>query len=196
MRAVHPSARNSESTGPEGAGHSSAPSHRRPVWLVGRSQCLLIGHCDELRDTARTMSQEDVETAKSGYALLNDAYRSGDARGLRTFLEEFWDPDVVLVPAGLLPESESVRGWDGALQFLTGQMQAFEDGSMWLEPLEYIDAGDRLAVPYRFGGRARHTGIDVEFFFVHVFTQRRGKVVRLDVYQSKEEALEDAGLQE
>jgi ketosteroid isomerase-like protein len=140
------------------------------------------------------MSQQDVETAKRGYALVNAAYRSGDAHELRAFMEVFWDPDVVLVPAGLLPESQSARGWDGVLQFMMGQMQAFEPGSMWLEPLEYIDAGDRVVVPYRFGGRARHTGIDVEFCFVHVFTQRRGKTVRVDVYQSKNEALEDVGL--
>jgi ketosteroid isomerase-like protein len=67
---------------------------------------------------------------------------------------------------------------------------------MWLEPLEFIDAGDRLVVPYRFGGKARHTGIEVEFSFVHVFTQRRGKAVRVDVYETKEQAFEDVGLSE
>jgi hypothetical protein len=51
-----------------------------------------------------------------------------------------------------------------------------------------------MVVPYRFGGRAEHTGIEVEFEFVHVFTQRRGKTVRLDVYPTKQEALADVGL--
>jgi ketosteroid isomerase-like protein len=67
---------------------------------------------------------------------------------------------------------------------------------MWMEPLEYIDAGDRMVVPYRFGGRARHTGIDVEFAFVHVHTRRRGKTVRVDTYETKEEAFEDLALSE
>jgi ketosteroid isomerase-like protein len=87
-----------------------------------------------------------------------------------------------------------VHGWDGVLAFMANQMPAFEEGSMWIEPLEYIDAGDRLIVPYRFGGRAHHTGIDMEFSFVHVFTQRRGKTVRVDVYETKDEAMSDIRL--
>jgi ketosteroid isomerase-like protein len=137
------------------------------------------------------MSELDVENARRGYAVLNQAYQSGNPGDFRPFLEEFWDPEVVFVPAGVLPESASVRGWDGVLQLMSGQMEAFEKGSMWMEPLEYIEAGDRLIVPYRFGGRAQHTGIEVELDFVHVFTQRRGKTVRVDVYRTKEEALED-----
>lgn len=76
------------------------------------------------------MAQQDVEIARKGYALLNEAYRSGDVRDLRAFLEEFWDPDVVLVPAGLLPESQTVRGWDGVLQFMTGQAGSRSNTSM------------------------------------------------------------------
>jgi ketosteroid isomerase-like protein len=143
------------------------------------------------------MSKLDVENARRGYAVLNEAYRRGDVSHFRPYIEEMWDRDVVFVPAGILPDSTgSWKGWDGVLQFIAQQMQAFEAGSMWMEPLEYIDAGDRLVVPYRFGGRATHTGIEVEFAFVHVFTQRRGKTVRVDVYETKEEALEDIGLKE
>jgi ketosteroid isomerase-like protein len=143
------------------------------------------------------MSKEDVENAQRGYAVLNDAYRRGDVDHFRSILEELWDPEVVFAAAGVLPDSSTiVHGWDGVLGFISRQMQAFEDGSMWMEPLEYIDAGDRLVVPYRFGGRARHTGIPVDFSFVHVFTRRRGKTVRVDVYETKEEALEELGLSE
>ena len=143
------------------------------------------------------MSQRDIENARRGYAVLNEACRSGDVDRFRPILEELWDPDVVFAAAGVLPDSStSAHGWDGVLAFISGQMQAFEEGSMWIEPLEYIDAGDRLVVPYRFGGRARHTGIEVEFSFVHVFTRRRGKTVRVDVYETKEQALEDIGLSE
>jgi ketosteroid isomerase-like protein len=140
------------------------------------------------------MAQPDIENARRGYEMLNRAYQSGNPEDFRPFLEEFWDPEVVFVPAGFFPESASVQGWNGIIQFMSVQMQAFETGSMWMEPLEFIDAGDRLVVPYRFGGRAPHTGIEVEFEFVHVFTQRRGKTVRVDVYPTKEEALEDVGL--
>jgi len=54
------------------------------------------------------------------------------------------------------------------IDFIAGQMQAFEPGSMFIEPLEFIEVGSTLVVPYRFGGRASHSGIAVEFSFVHV----------------------------
>ena len=73
-------------------------------------------------------------------------------------------------------------------------MQAFEQ--RWIEPEEFIDSGDVLVVPVRFGGRARHTGIEVEFSYVHVITIQNGRTVRVDVYESKAQALEAVGLRE
>ena len=144
------------------------------------------------------MSQEMVETARRGYAHLNRAYRSGDVNDFLPWLKEQFDPGVVFVPAGVLPESRPVKGWDGMLRYTAEQMKAFEDGSMWLEPIEYIDSEDDawLAVLYRFGGTARHTGIAVEFEFVHVFTLRDGMTVRVNVYETREQALEAVGLRE
>jgi ketosteroid isomerase-like protein len=49
-------------------------------------------------------------------------------------------------------------------------------------------------VPLRFGGTARHTGIDATFSVVHVLTIRDHKIARLDMYQSRDEALKAVGL--
>jgi hypothetical protein len=141
------------------------------------------------------VSQEDIENAKRGVVVLNEAYRSNDVTRLRPFIEALWDPEVLLVPTGIFPDSEIHRGWTGVLEFVAEQMEAFEDGSMWFEALEFIDAGGALLIPYRFGGRARHTEIDVEFSYSWLATIRRGKVVRVDIYETKEEALQDLGLQ-
>jgi ketosteroid isomerase-like protein len=142
------------------------------------------------------MSQENIEIARRGYATLNDAYRTGDPNVFLPVLEENWDPDVVFEPAGVLPDStrHPYHGWNSILQFIGNQMEAFSEG--WLEPTEFIDRGDQLIVPYRFGGRARHTGLDVEFSFVHLITLRDGKVTRLEVHRTKAEAMDAAGLQE
>jgi ketosteroid isomerase-like protein len=85
-------------------------------------------------------------------------------------------------------------GRSGLLEFIERQMQAFEVGTMWMKPLEYIDVGDRLVVPYRWGGRARHTGIEMEFTFAHVITMRNGRMMRMEAYASKSEALEAVGV--
>jgi ketosteroid isomerase-like protein len=79
------------------------------------------------------------------------------------------------------------------LDFMAEQMKAFADGSMSMTALDFIEAGDRLVVPYRFGGRARYTGLDVEFQFVHVYTMRDGLLTRLEVHPDMAAALEASG---
>ena len=140
------------------------------------------------------MSQENVELVKRGYAVLNDAYRTGDLLALGQFTEQTFDPNVVFKPSGLLPESAEVVGHDGAMQFVAAQMEAFE--TMLLEPRKFTDVGTRLVVPVRLGGLARHTGIEVAFEAVHVWTFHDEKVLRLDMYMSEAEALEAVGLSE
>jgi ketosteroid isomerase-like protein len=138
------------------------------------------------------MSEENVERARRGYAAFNDAYRTGD---FLPVIEEYFDPDVVLKPAGILPEGATeIRGLGGLLDFTKRQAEAFEDLS--LTPERFIAAGDRVIAPLKLGGRARFTGLPVEFSIVHMATYREGKVLRIDVYASLAEALEAAGLSE
>jgi ketosteroid isomerase-like protein len=133
------------------------------------------------------VSESDVENAQRGYALLNDAYRSGDIDDLRPFAAELWDPGMVLrLPGGILGGGEEWHGVDGMLQFIAHQMEAFRE--MWVEPQEYRDRGEVLIVPVRFGGQARHTGIEVEFTSVHLIRMKDGKVVRFEAFESLEEA--------
>jgi ketosteroid isomerase-like protein len=137
------------------------------------------------------VSQENVELARRGYAGLNAFYKGGD---FLPAIRETCDPEVVLKPSGLFPEAGEMRGHEGMLLFAERQAEAFEE--MWIEPQEFIDAGDRVVVPLRFGGRARHTGIEAEFSVVHVWTVRNAKAIRIDMYRSKAEALDVAGRRE
>ena len=142
------------------------------------------------------MSEENLEVARRNYATLNEAYRAGDPSIFRPILEEYFDQDVVFEPGGVFPDSarHAYQGWDGLLALIGNQMVAFSEG--WVEAMEFIDRGDYLIVPYRMGGRARHTGLPVEFSFVHLFTIQEGKVTRVAVHRTKAEALEAAGLSE
>ena len=90
------------------------------------------------------MAEEDIENARHAYAALNEAYRTGDPARFLPVLERSWAPDAVFTPAGILPESAPVQGWDGVLGFIAEQMKAFKHGTMWIEPLEYIDGDDVL----------------------------------------------------
>lgn len=137
------------------------------------------------------MSRENVDLVRRNYARLEKTYRIGeiDPRDL----EQMWHPDCVVKPAGVLPETQEMRGRDGVVQIVMAPLQAFDQ--MRIEPQDFIDAGDKVVVPFRFGGRGRHTGIDVEFYVVHVWTVRDGKVARLDMYATEAEALAAAGVQ-
>ena len=141
------------------------------------------------------MSQENVEWARQGYAVVNDAYGTDDLTALKRYLEENLTPDFVLRTAGSWPEHGEWHGVEGLLQFRANQMDALAD--MSIEPEEFIEAGDDvLVVVIRLSGRAKHTGIEAEFPAVHVWTLRDGKATRLETYQDREAALEAVGLSE
>jgi ketosteroid isomerase-like protein len=137
------------------------------------------------------MSQENVEIVRRNYGRINDAYKTGD---YLQPMEEICQPDVVLRTSGMFPESGDYRGYEGLREFTRNQAEAFDE--MWIHPDEFLDADDQVVVPVSFGGTARHTGIEATFSIVHVWTIRDGKVCRLDMYRSREEALDAVGLAE
>ena len=137
------------------------------------------------------MSQENVEIVKRTYDGINHAYETGE---YLQPIEELCHPDVVLRTSGMFPESGEYYGYAGLREFTTNQAEAFEQ--MSVQCAEFIDAGDRIVVPVRFGGKARHTGISATFTVAHAWTIRDGKVAAIDMYQQRSEALQAVGLEE
>jgi ketosteroid isomerase-like protein len=137
------------------------------------------------------MSQENIEMVRAAYAALADALRTGEYADT---LDAFCAPDVVFVPAGILPETSEMHGYEGLQQFAATQAEAFDDYSV--EPKAFVAAGDKTVVPLRFGGRAAHTGLATYFDVVHVCTTQDGKLTRVDVYATEAEALKAVGLEE
>ena len=138
------------------------------------------------------MSRENVDFVRRGYAALNEMLSRAEVD--HSAIEEMWLSDCVLKPAGILPESAEMHGHEGIARFIRNQMEAFDE--LQVEPLEFLDAGERVVVPIRFGGKARYTGMDVAFDVVHVATVSKGKVARVEMFREKAEALEAVGLQE
>jgi ketosteroid isomerase-like protein len=136
------------------------------------------------------MAGDDVELVRRGLEAINRmlARREVD----RALIHELWTEDCVLRPSGILPESAEMHGPDGIVRFIENQMEAFDP--LEAEALEFIDAGEKVVVPLRFGGRARYTGMDVQFSVVHVVSVRGGKLARTDMYRERAEALAAARL--
>jgi len=61
---------------------------------------------------------------------------------------------------------------------------------------EWIDAGDDVIALLRVTVRGRKSGVPVEHHEAHVWTVRNGKLWRLRIYETREEALKAVGLEE
>jgi ketosteroid isomerase-like protein len=140
------------------------------------------GSSDPARDTARAMSQENVEIVRRAW----DAYARGD---LGEFVEVIHD-EVAVERVHPLPGPPSYEG-------PTGMRQALETGFMEAEVIqadEFTGTGDLVMVGIRRRGQ-RKAGKPVEedrLWGVHKL--RDGVIVQLDLYADRDQALDESGL--
>ena len=83
---------------------------------------------------------------------------------------------------------------DGLVRYLREWLEPF--GEYHVKWLDYIEVGDWVVVPTRQWGVGNASGARAELELVHAYKLRDGQIVRLDQYDTVEEALEAAGLSE
>jgi uncharacterized protein len=133
------------------------------------------------------MSQENVEIVKEFTRL----FENGDRDAWR----DYFDPDVIWdTSADTMPSAGIYRGHEGVERFFREWLGAWSDYTF--EAREYIDAGDSVVIVFRQGGVGRGSGVRTEREFFAVYDLHVSKVVRYRQYESREEALEAAGLSE
>jgi ketosteroid isomerase-like protein len=132
------------------------------------------------------MSEENVELVRRGWEDLE--------RGDIAAAFKFVHPEVVSYTAPPLPDPAEYHGLDGMLEWLGNWIEGFDDYVQHAE--EYIEAGDHVIARVHQRGTGTESGVPVEgeFWFLHRL--RNGKLVRMGVHVSKQQALEAAGLQE
>lgn len=140
----------------------------------------------EARDTARAMSEENVEILRRGF----EAFGRGDIEAVL----EIQTPDVDWHPAiAPILGVEAVRGKEALRQFLTRDLfEGFDE--FRAEPLSFEDFGDTVLVMTRYTGRGTRAGIEVDQTFASTYTLRDGLTVSMRDYPTRAEALEAAGL--
>ena len=140
------------------------------------------------RDTARAMSQENVEIVRRVYAAA--------ARRDAETVFNLYAPDVELDDTRLNMVTGGVyHGHDGLRSFFRQWHEAWEN--VQYDYKELIDAGDdRVVSVVTRHGRGKASGVEVEMPAALVWTIRDGKVVRVVWFQTPEEALEAVGLSE
>jgi ketosteroid isomerase-like protein len=100
------------------------------------------------------------------------------------------DPDIVWNPV----EESSAQGHDAVRASTARWKSEWDDYE--LTPEEFADAGDHVVATVRFRARGRGSGIEVDARLYDVFTLRHGKIVRMDQFTERSEALEAVGLLE
>jgi ketosteroid isomerase-like protein len=133
------------------------------------------------------MSQENVEFVRNFFAMIDRS----DA--------EAWDllpPDFVIDLSRRLLDPVKLRGPDEMRAFYS-DMDATWAGGASLGIEELIDAGDKVLVLIRFGGRGKLSGAAVEALVWNLWTFRDGEPVEWIYFgEDRSEALEAAGLSE
>jgi ketosteroid isomerase-like protein len=136
------------------------------------------------RDTARALSEENVEKLRRAY----EAFSRGDF----DVAIEIAHPEIEFLRAG---NQSAVRG---AVAFRAWmEPDALED--MRMEPLEFRIHGNKVLVHQRTQARGAESGIELELIAWAVWTlDENGLATRLEGFQDHErnEALEAAGLSE
>jgi uncharacterized protein len=133
------------------------------------------------------MSQENVEIVKRFTRMFE--------RGDREEWRKYFDRDVVWdTSASEMPAAGVYRGHEGVERWFRDWLETWADYE--IENRDYIDAGDAVVVVFRQSGTGRGSGVRTERDFFVVYDLRASKVVRFRLYESRDEALEAAGLSE
>jgi ketosteroid isomerase-like protein len=109
---------------------------------------------------------------------------------------ERWDPEIEWDTthfAGWV-ENEIYRGRGEVRRFLDEWLGSWDSYEAGVE--EIVEAGDQVVVFWWQRMTGRRSGVPVELNSAQVCTLRDGRVIRIDNYTDRDEALKAAGLRE
>ncbi|MGZ5312988.1 MAG: nuclear transport factor 2 family protein, partial [Solirubrobacterales bacterium] len=126
------------------------------------------------------MSQENVEVVRAGFAAHN--------RGDLDALVEIYDPEAVFETLLL-----GTHHGKEAIRRLYEENQTNQSGYT-VDPVELIDAGDKVITVVQVGGAGPVSEIALEDQIAFIHTFKNGLVVREQAFRNRDEALDAAGL--
>lgn len=100
------------------------------------------------------------------------------------------DPEIIWNPI----EEPPTQGHDAVRANLARWEGEWDDYEVI--PEEFLDLGDRVVVTVRLRGRGHGSGVEIDALFCKIYTPRDGKIIRMDEFTDRAEALEAAGPQE
>jgi ketosteroid isomerase-like protein len=135
------------------------------------------------------MSQENVEIVRGVF----DAFRRRDNESIfRAYHPNIeWDMRRYSV---WVEDQRVFHGHDGIREFFRGWLQAFEDYEGEIHDL--VDVGDKVVFTAVDRARGKQSGVKVDRRHAQVWTMREGKVMRIQCFDDRAQALEALGLSE
>ena len=131
------------------------------------------------------MSQQNVE-------IVREAWEASERHDNEAVFA-FYDADVEI--QGFHGLGVGVyRGLGGVREFWRDWSTSWSASGSEVE--EWIDAGDDVIAVMHMWGRGKRSGAPVEAHQSHVWTVRAGKLFRLRVFDTRDEALKAVGLEE
>ena len=131
------------------------------------------------------MSGETAAVVRAGFG----AWNAGDMDALR----EIFDPGVTWRPPEGWPEPGPFVGREAVMRWFEQLREAYDDYVTELIG-DLIEATDRVVVSQVWHGAGRGPEADIES--TGVFTVRNGRVIDVEQFWDRAEALEAAGLSE
>ena len=125
--------------------------------------------------------------------MVRKAYEAFAKGDLTAVLQQL-DPAVVSYTASPLPDPVELRGHDGFRQWVENWTGAFDEFVIEVE--EYIDAGDGVVVRARQQATGLTSGVPVEQMFWLLHLLGDGKIIRIGIHATEDQALAAAGLSE
>lgn len=132
------------------------------------------------------MSQVNVEAVRGVYARWSDGdFQAG---------VDLFDPLALFVlPAGF-PEAGTYLGVQEIVEYTRGFLEPWT--RITIEAEDITDTGESVVVTVRQRGIGSASGAATEFRYHQVWSFRGRKVIRLENFRERSEALEAAGLSE
>jgi ketosteroid isomerase-like protein len=133
------------------------------------------------------MSQENVEIVRRGFA----SWERGE---LGEMLAVLSPDDFVARRHAPMPDPGEWPGREGVLEMALSWGELFEEWTM--KGTEFIEAGDHVVVRVEHEARGSDSGAEVRGTYWYLLRMKQGQVTALEIFATRDSALEAVGLSE
>lgn len=119
-------------------------------------------------------------------ARLYEAFGQRDM----TMMSTLFDPNIEVRQSSLLPWGGVYKGFKGVVDLAT---KLLEHVDSQIEVEEYVESGDQVVAIGWTKGHVRASGREFKIRAVHVWTMKKGKVLRFEAYIDTPKMLEMLG---